>query len=118
MNANLDERNNGLNHEQEEAHTNLVESYSPSYNLNQNQHKSWRSTRTRTKPKRLDDFVTDLPPSLKHMTAISTLETSIVHLISQIVYYDRFSKTHRAFLAAITSHDEPKNFLQAIVDPN
>ena len=37
--------------------------------------------------------------------------------LSKCISYDNFSPTYRAFLAAITSGDEPSHFFQAIRNP-
>jgi len=38
------------------------------------------------------------------------------HPLSNVISYDKFSTSHRALLTAITNHDEPKYFSQAIKD--
>jgi len=39
------------------------------------------------------------------------------HYLSHFVSYDNFSTTHHAYLAAITSRDEPRHFSKVIQDP-
>lgn len=76
-----------------------------------------RPKRDRMQPKQLDDFIVDLPPSIDHAHTTSTQVASTVHPISNYLSYKIFSKTHKTFLAAITTNDEPKNFKQAIQNP-
>ncbi|KAJ9540013.1 hypothetical protein OSB04_026519 [Centaurea solstitialis] len=76
-----------------------------------------KGDRTRYRPKLFDSYETELPPSLDHPPPTSNSSTSTVHPISQFVSYDRFSRSHKIYLAAITSHDEPKYFHQAVKDP-
>ncbi|KAJ0540475.1 putative RNA-directed DNA polymerase [Helianthus annuus] len=40
----------------------------------------------------------------------------MLHPLSNFVSYEKFSSSHKAFLAAIDSHDEPKTFKQAMQD--
>ncbi|XP_071699283.1 uncharacterized protein [Rutidosis leptorrhynchoides] len=65
-----------------------------------------QSTRHRSTPKHLDEFVVDLPPSIAS-------KSTTTYPLPKYVSYDRFSKPHRAYLASITSHNEPKTFEQA-----
>lgn len=37
---------------------------------------------------------------------------SIKYSISQFLHYDKFSKEHKAYLAPITSYDEPNSYSQ------
>lgn len=67
-----------------------------------------QSFRPKATTKHLEEFPMELPPSLEHSETTST-----THPFSNFVSYEKFSKSHRAFLASITSHDEPKNFAQA-----
>lgn len=76
-----------------------------------------REQRNKTQPKHLQNFVTELPPSVDHSRPTASSGDSTVYPISNYVSYDRFSHSHKAFLAAITSRDEPKYFSQAIKDP-
>lgn len=75
-----------------------------------------RSERTKKQPKHLDSYVTELPTSIDHSLTTSNHGTSEVYPLSHYVSYDKFSNVHKAFLAAITSLDEPKYFHQAIKD--
>lgn len=74
-------------------------------------------TRPRRQPKHLTGFETDLPPSLQHPQSTAHSVTSQVYPLSNYVAYDKFTDTHKAFLAAITSYDEPKHFNQAVKNP-
>ncbi|KAJ9556664.1 hypothetical protein OSB04_011278 [Centaurea solstitialis] len=76
-----------------------------------------RPKRDRCQPKHLDDFIVNLPPSVDHARTTSTQDASTVHPITNYLSYDNFSNTHKVFLAAITTNDEPKNFKQAMQDP-
>ncbi|CAH9129521.1 unnamed protein product [Cuscuta epithymum] len=76
-----------------------------------------RSDRNRKLPKHLDNFETDLPPSLDHSRSTANSVNSKVYPISKYISYEKFSCTHKAYLAAITSRDEPKYFSQAVRDP-
>lgn len=42
----------------------------------------------------------------------------MVHPLSNFVSYENFFDSHKAFLTAITSNDEPKNFKENIQDQN
>ncbi|CAH9129500.1 unnamed protein product, partial [Cuscuta epithymum] len=75
-----------------------------------------RGTRARRLPKHLTEYDTDLPPSLDY-SQITNQGTSAIYPISNFITYEKFSDKHKAFLAAITSRDEPKRFSQAILDP-
>ena len=76
-----------------------------------------RPTRTKTQPSRLNDFVVQVPPSIKHPTSTSNQDTITVRYpVSNFVSYDKFSTNHKAFLASITNNDEPKSFKQAAQD--
>lgn len=74
-------------------------------------------THARSKPKHLDEFVVNylLPLILRCLLDSGTSKS---YPISQYVNYNKFSKSHCAFLAAITSIVEPKSFSQASKDPN
>lgn len=75
-----------------------------------------RAKRTKTQPAHLKDFHVDLPSSIDHSRPVSNQDPSTVHPISNFVSYDNFSNSHKSFLAAIESNDEPKNFNQAMQD--
>ena len=55
----------------------------------------------------------NLPPSIDHTLSGSNQDSSTVHPLTHYVSYEHFSNTHKAFLSAITNHDEPKYFHQA-----
>lgn len=76
-----------------------------------------REKRSRTQPKHLNDFVVQLPPSVDHAQPTPNEGSSTVHPLAHFVTYENFSSSHKAFLAAIDSNDEPKNFHQAVQDP-
>ncbi|KAJ0550054.1 putative RNA-directed DNA polymerase [Helianthus annuus] len=75
-----------------------------------------REKRTRSRPARLNDYVVDIPPSLNGSQPDSSQAHSTVHPLSQFVTYDKFSPSHKAFLTAIDSIDEPSCFAQASKD--
>ncbi|KAJ0810676.1 putative RNA-directed DNA polymerase [Helianthus annuus] len=75
-----------------------------------------REKRTRTRPAHLKDYDVKLPTSLDHAPPASDQGSSTVCPIANFVSYDKFSKPHKAFLAAITENDEPKSFKQAVQD--
>ncbi|KAI3785071.1 hypothetical protein L1987_44183 [Smallanthus sonchifolius] len=77
---------------------------------------SVRETRSKTHPKRLNDYMVKLLPSVDHSQPTTNQGTSTVHPLAQYVSYDKFSKSHKAFIAAINSHGEPKCFNQAVQD--
>ncbi|KAK3012200.1 hypothetical protein RJ639_010895 [Escallonia herrerae] len=76
------------------------------------------SKRTRQVSKNLSGYNYTLPPSLalpsstSHSSSSST--NSTVYPLSYNISYSKFSRTHTAFLAAISSVDEPKYFSQAM----
>ncbi|GKD41858.1 retrovirus-related pol polyprotein from transposon TNT 1-94 [Tanacetum coccineum] len=75
-----------------------------------------RVKRNRSQPARLSDYHVKLPPSIDHAKPASSEASSTVHPLSNFVSYEKFSGSHKAFLAAITSGNEPKNFNQAVQD--
>lgn len=76
-----------------------------------------KSHRPKVKPKHLHEYVVDLPPSLEHSSNPES-SSSTVFPLSNFISYNKFSNSHQAFLAAITSHDEPKDFKQAVSNQN
>ncbi|KAK1440796.1 hypothetical protein QVD17_06628 [Tagetes erecta] len=77
-----------------------------------------RQQRIKIRPKRLGDFVVDLPPSIDHALPTANQQPSTVHSLAHFISYNKFSNNHKAFLAAISSTDEPKTFKQAVQDEN
>ena len=75
-----------------------------------------RVKRNRSQPAHLSDYHVELPSSVDHANPAPSKESSTVHPLSNFVSYEKFSESHKAFLAAITSSDEPRNFNQAIQD--
>ena len=75
-----------------------------------------REKRTRSQPAHFSDYAVDLPPSLKGSQPDSDQAHSTVHPLSHFVSYDKFSHSHKAFLTAIDSTDEPSCFAQATQD--
>lgn len=67
-----------------------------------------QSTHVRARPKHLDNFIIDLPPSVNLSKTIDDSSTSKPCPISQYVNYNKFSKSHLAYLAATTSTTKPK----------
>jgi len=70
--------------------------------------------RSRCPPSHLKDFVCHAVTSQDPITStFHTAASGTPYPISQFLSYNNFSNSHRAFLVAITSHDEPKSFRQA-----
>ncbi|GJR84409.1 putative RNA-directed DNA polymerase [Tanacetum coccineum] len=61
-----------------------------------------RPQSVRTQPKRLNDCIVNLPPSIDHALPSSNQQSSTVHPLSNFFSYEKFSDSHKAFLAAIT----------------
>ncbi|KAK1412293.1 hypothetical protein QVD17_33424 [Tagetes erecta] len=76
-----------------------------------------QSKRTRSRPKHLNDYEVRLPPSIDHEQSTSSQGSSTVHPLAHFISYDKFTNSHKAFLAAITSNDEPKHYKQAVKNP-
>ncbi|KAK3042006.1 hypothetical protein RJ639_001708 [Escallonia herrerae] len=76
------------------------------------------SKRTRQVSKNLSGYHYALPPSLAPSSSTSHSSSpsanSTVYLLSHNISYSKFFRTHIAFLAAISSVDEPKYFSQAV----
>ncbi|XP_076888172.1 uncharacterized protein LOC143538502 [Bidens hawaiensis] len=75
-----------------------------------------RAKRIRTQPTHFRDFHVNLPPSIDPTRAVASQDSSTVYPLSNYISYDKFSKSHKIFLAAIESNDEPKSFNQAMQD--
>ncbi|KAJ0469227.1 putative RNA-directed DNA polymerase [Helianthus annuus] len=75
-----------------------------------------RSKRDKSQPARFRDFDVELPPSIDHTRPDSDHSSSTVYPFANYVSYDKFSDTHKAYLAAITKNSEPKIFYQATQD--
>ncbi|GKV27163.1 hypothetical protein SLEP1_g36366 [Rubroshorea leprosula] len=67
----------------------------------------------RRKPTYLTDYILNGVQTNTNTSLTSGTPYSISHFIA----YDKFSLTHRSFLAAISTKDEPKSFFEAIQDP-
>ncbi|KAI3722512.1 hypothetical protein L2E82_33551 [Cichorium intybus] len=78
---------------------------------------STRPQRHCATPKHLEDYIVKLPPSVNRLQPTSNQSSSTVHPIANYLSYNKFSDSHKRFLAAITSNDEPNCFKQAIQDP-
>ncbi|KAK3030411.1 hypothetical protein RJ639_038939 [Escallonia herrerae] len=76
------------------------------------------SKRTRQVSKNLSGYNYTLPPSFAPPSSTSHSSSpsanSTVYPLSHNISYSKFSRTHTAFLAAISSVDEPKYFSQAV----
>ncbi|KAK3033514.1 hypothetical protein RJ639_032743 [Escallonia herrerae] len=76
------------------------------------------SKRTRQVSKNLSGYNYTLPPSLAPPSSTSHSSSpsanSTVYPLSHNISYSKFSRTHTAFLAAISSVDKPKYFSQAV----
>ena len=77
-----------------------------------------RPQRSRRPPSHLKDFVCHAIASQDPTTSpLQDASSGTPYPISNFVSYDNFSASYRAFLAAITSQDEPKSFRQAVSQP-
>ncbi|GKV50103.1 hypothetical protein SLEP1_g56818 [Rubroshorea leprosula] len=72
-----------------------------------------RPQHERRKPTYLIDYILNGVQTNTNTSSTSGTRYSISHFIT----YDKFSPTHRFFLAAISTKDEPKSFSEAIQDP-
>ncbi|KAJ0546332.1 putative RNA-directed DNA polymerase [Helianthus annuus] len=75
-----------------------------------------RPKRNKSRPKHLDGYEVNLPPFVDHEQPTSNQESSTVHPLAHFISYDKFTDKHKAFLAAITSNNEPKHYNQAVQD--
>ncbi|KAM0029215.1 putative RNA-directed DNA polymerase [Helianthus debilis subsp. tardiflorus] len=73
-----------------------------------------REARNKSRPARLNDYEVQLPPSIDHAQTSSSQQSSTVFPLANFVSYDNFTDSHKAFLTAISSNDEPKNYNQAV----
>lgn len=108
VNDDIDLRTETFEHEDSESPHGFVN------NKENNQHN--REKRIKTQPSYLRDFNVKLPPSIDHTKSASDQASSTVHPLSNYAFYDNFSKSHKAFLAAITSNTVPRTFNEAMND--
>ncbi|XP_020229072.1 uncharacterized protein LOC109810097 [Cajanus cajan] len=81
----------------------------------ENEHnKESRSRRMRHPPRHLEEYEVDLPPSITRFQSDPPSGNSVVYPVSSYLSYDKFSHSHKALLAAISLHREPKNFSQEV----
>ncbi|CAL1399245.1 unnamed protein product [Linum trigynum] len=66
-----------------------------------------RGLRERRPPAKLDIYATELPGGSSHAAA--------TYPIANYVSYDRFTPTHKAYLAAISKLEEPRHFRDAVL---
>ncbi|KAJ9561136.1 LOW QUALITY PROTEIN: hypothetical protein OSB04_006296 [Centaurea solstitialis] len=83
-----------------------------------NESRAPRSTRVKLPSSRLQDYEVTLPPSVDHAKPVPDRTSSTTYHLSNYVSYNKFSASHKAFLAAITSVNEPKSFEEAMQDEN
>ncbi|GJU66908.1 integrase [Tanacetum coccineum] len=83
-----------------------------------NESQTPRSTRVKLPSSRLQNYEVTLPPSVDHARPVPDRTSSTVHSLSNYVSYNNFSASHMAFLAAVTSVNEPKSFKEAMQDKN
>ena len=77
-----------------------------------------RPQRNRRVSTKLSGFDYELLPSLApSLEAIPSANSSKVYPLSQNLCYSKFTHFHKAFLASITSLDEPRFFHQVVKDP-
>lgn len=67
-------------------------------------------------PERFEKFEVQLPPSIDQPHPTQDQRSSTVHRVARYLSYDKFSNSEKAFLAAITSKDEPKTFHKVMHD--
>ncbi|GLT39324.1 hypothetical protein SLA2020_135220 [Shorea laevis] len=76
-----------------------------------------RPHRERHPPKHFNDYVCDWPKSMDPKQApLHSANSGILYPLSNYLSYNSFTPTHLAYLAAITSVDEPSSFPQAVKD--
>jgi hypothetical protein len=75
-----------------------------------------REPRTKAPPKRFEDFEVQIPPSVDRKRTTTHQSSLTVHPFAHYISYDKFTDSHKAYLAAISSHNEPKNFKEAMQD--
>ena len=75
-----------------------------------------RSSRTSTLPSWLQDYVTGSQPN--HSTTAHDRPNGTRYPMHHFLSNSRFSSTHSAYLANITTTKEPHTYAQAILDPN
>lgn len=80
-----------------------------------------REKRKRSRPKHLKDFIVNPPPppsvdhaSPRHPRPIKSPQRYIYQLIC--ISYKIFTDSHKVFLAAVSSSNEPKHFNQVVQD--
>lgn len=69
-----------------------------------------REKRNKSRPNHLNDFGVKLPPLIDRASVTLVQHALMVHDLANFVSYDKFIDFHKAFLAAICSYVEPKNF--------
>ncbi|KAM0024537.1 putative RNA-directed DNA polymerase [Helianthus debilis subsp. tardiflorus] len=77
-----------------------------------------REKRNRSRPAYLNEYIVDLPPSIDQALPVPGQSSSTVHSIANFISYNKFTNSHKAFLAAISSDDEPMDFKEAVQDSN
>lgn len=76
---------------------------------------SLRPQRERHAPRHLDDYVCNLSQSIDpNQVTLQLANSGTPYPLSNHFSYNSFSPNHQAYLAAITSFDEPKTFSQAV----
>ena len=69
-------------------------------------------------PSHLRDYVCyAIGPNTPAPSPLHDASSGTPHSLSHFVAYDKFSSSHRAYLATITSGDEPRHFSHAVQDP-
>ncbi|GLT64493.1 hypothetical protein SLA2020_369820 [Shorea laevis] len=76
---------------------------------------SLRPQRERRAPRHLDDYVCSMSQSVDpNQVTLQSANSGTLYPLSNHLSYNSFSPNHKAYLAAITSLDEPKTFSQAV----
>ncbi|CAH9127240.1 unnamed protein product [Cuscuta epithymum] len=82
------------------------------------QHVQRQSTRVRSVPIHLKDYVYQLPISLDHNTNTNASVCNLVRYpINNYITYDRLTSSHKCFTVALSNTIEPKTYKQAIKFP-
>lgn len=76
-----------------------------------------RGLRVKERPKYMRIYETKYVGITDHSQPPPDSGTSTIYPLSHFVFYERFSHSHKAFLAAITSNDEPNFFSEAVKHP-
>lgn len=117
MQDNVDSVNvnsNGMHMESNNSHTHEEDSVE----INVENPPLTRERRNRSRPAYLDDYIVNLPSSIDQATPVTNRDSSTVHSLANFISYKNCTHSHRAFLAGISTNNEPKSFNQAVQNVN